>query len=724
MTGISSKRNTYIFKDVILLCAITAIAYWPVSFFIFTLKNDSLIQYLPFRYHLSEAVQNGYFPFWCPYLYTGFPIHADMQGMTWNPIVLLISLFSRYNMSVLQFEVYLYFFIAAVAMYDLLRSFNFARVICLVGGVAYMSCGYINGSASVIPWISSAAFIPFVIKYFRLFLINPGIKSSILLAVFTSLLFLCCYPSLFIYTAYILFAALVFFILVSGEKKQILTFRNCALLVLSIITFLLLTAPATISYWDFLSYYNRGNGLSLLKSSQNPFPLFSSISYLFPNSALKAQQIPYTDIMMKNSYVGLFVFILFLLSFFKKYSRVQKLILGVIIFSFLFSLGDAFPLQKFAYQFLPFFNTFRHPSTMRLFTSLGIILLAAFHTQRILDEGIEKYYKQFRTIAFVLAVLFALLIIGMVCKSDVQKKITDILSMPYNLKLIFDSIDFNSLLTLECFFQLAFVLLFLIIIKGKRKFFLVPLLILNSVMFCWLSLPFTVVSQVRTQTINRYLDPFPDNYPYPRMEEGIHAFEISDSIHIPAEGYRNFYSKKIAIQDHAVTPTINKDYEIFCGNKDLRKIMDNYPFVYFADTILENSSALPSFKQSNDQKIAIVANPLNLNQKVIEPRRSINLIKFGPNQFSFESEINSMSLLNIFQQYNHNWHVIINGKSVQLIKTNIAFMGVIIPAGKSTIEFIYKPRTVIAGMWLSSLTVLFLLVYFTGIYLTKKRDSH
>src|SRR3982750_3933318 len=123
----SRPAKTILIKDYLLLLALVLIVYWPLSLNIFSLKNDALVQYLAYRYHLSEAIQNGHFPFWTPYLYTGFPIHADMQGEAWNPFVLIISLFTRYNMSVLQWEVLIYLYLAAVGMYKLIRYLNCTR---------------------------------------------------------------------------------------------------------------------------------------------------------------------------------------------------------------------------------------------------------------------------------------------------------------------------------------------------------------------------------------------------------------------------------------------------------------------------------------------------------------------------------------------------------------------------------------------------------------------
>lgn len=107
------SSNNY-FKDLALLFFLTLVVYWPLSLNYLSLKNDALVQYLAYRYHLSEAVGQGFLPLWSPYLYTGFPLHADMQGEVWNPLVLFLSLVSKYDMTILQWEVLIYLFFSAV----------------------------------------------------------------------------------------------------------------------------------------------------------------------------------------------------------------------------------------------------------------------------------------------------------------------------------------------------------------------------------------------------------------------------------------------------------------------------------------------------------------------------------------------------------------------------------------------------------------------------------
>jgi uncharacterized membrane protein YfhO len=100
------------------------------------------------------------------------------------------------------------------------------------------------------------------------------------------------------------------------------------------------------------------------------------------------------------------------------------------------------------------------------------------------------------------------------------------------------------------------------------------------------------------------------------------------------------------------------------------------------------------------------------NNRGERQNEGIRLPKFTPNQFQFHIHSPEEGRLQLFQQYNHNWHVKVNGQAVTIEKSNIAFMSVKIPAGNSLIEWEYKPKKVYAGIVLSALTLLSILLYF------------
>ncbi|HKO82603.1 MAG TPA: hypothetical protein VJU78_19490, partial [Chitinophagaceae bacterium] len=480
-------------KDYLLLILVTLIAFWPISLHIFSLKNDALIYFLPYRYQISESIQNGAFPWWSPYLYTGLPIYGDIQSGVWNPIVMLISSFTSYNMTVLEWEMVFYLLIAGIGVYKLIKEFNFNAATAQISAIAYICCGFMTDSGSIIPWIISAAYLPFTFLYFLRLLNRPDYKTAVKFSIALSLLLTAGYPSFFIFSLYIMFAGFIGWLILNFNQKPriktILIYSSVA-----IVIFLTICSPALISWWEFLSYYERGSGTDLNRALSNSFPPFSSISYLLPSAVSKDHEWLKTDLTARNASAGIFVIIFFVLSFFGKFTKIQKFVLVIIVFAFLFSLGGATPLREWCYKFLPLMNSFRHPASMRIFTTLGIILIAAVILNKILT-GSAFAFKRLNTLTLIFILALAAIALYYFPKTNLFKL------RPTGInKSLLDSLNFADLAVIQSLVQLFFLVGFLLLL-GKKRTKLIPFLIIaNSVIFCWMALPFTFISQVKTST--------------------------------------------------------------------------------------------------------------------------------------------------------------------------------------------------------------------------------
>ena len=687
MTGLHNKYGRA--KDYFLLLLLTLIVYWPLSLNLLSLKNDALVQYLAYRYHLSEAIQNGYMPFWSPYLYTGFPIHADIQGMVWNPIVIGLSFISRYNMTVLQWEVLIYLYIAAVGMYRLTQHLGFLKSTSFCAAASFLCCGYITDSVSVIPWIPSAGFIPFVLLYFLQLLRQPRAAVAARLGISLSLMFLCGYPSFFIFLNYVLLLSLAGWLFFQWRQKQTMLLKQGLLYAgLSYLIFFLVCSPAIISFYEFLPYYSRGAGLSVERAATNPFVPFSLLSYVIASGASKAHFLP-TDISMRNAYIGLFVFLFFISSLFHL-DRFRKAVLAFTMVALLFSLGNYVPVQKLFYQLVPLMNTFRHPATMRAFTSIGMILLAAYALDNFLRTGKDRKMLAgaFITLVLILLGLIYIFVYGP------DEDTGFVLSFnPATLKDYLYRLSFSKFTAFILMVQLLFIIAFISIVVRKvfaKKVF-IALMLLNAVVFAWMALPFTVVSQHATATVNNYIRSFPDGYPLLPANAPVEAEVISDSIPISIHGYHNFYNKKITIQDHIITPTLNSNYETFLQDRGLRQSLKGYPYVYLADSAMQKASA------------------------------DIKLLELQPNRFLFAVNNAAPGKLVLFQQYNHNWKAVIGNQEMKIEKAHRAFMSVSLPAGNHRVEWHYHPGSVWSALILSLITLLAIAACFLLNMLRKKK---
>ena len=648
------------YRHYLLLAFFGMLAFWPLTLHWFSLKNDAITYFLPFRYQISESVRHGHLPLWSPYIYTGLPLHADIQSGAWNPAVLLISIFTRYNMSVLEWECFFYIIVAGCGFLKLGRLFGFDKMICLVLASAYICSGLMIDSASFIPWITSAAWMPFVFLNFLRLTERPAIHNTIKLSLSTALLFLAGYSSFFIFTCYILFfASLVYCIRRFRKNERNALFIRQALLAMALTT--LICSPALLSYLDFFPFYARGKTMDPAAAQVNPFHWKNLLSYIFPPASYKLNG--GNDISSRNAYIGILPLIFLFYAFRYKMGLYQKSILFITVVCFLFSLGTATPVRALFYQALPLMDRFRHPGSFRLFTNMGLLLLSGF--------GLNEYFRSGRTrptriiLACVLLVLVIICYYALFAGGLQGLKAARISSGVEGIKEFLDDSGLPVWLLIAGVIQLVFLLL-LLVIRNQPQLLLFHAM--NLLFFTWICMPFTMISKHRTAEVNAFIHSFPSGFPASEAWRPL-TDDINDTSSLVTFGYKNFYQKRITIQDHIVTPTVNEAYGRFLADTQLRRDIVLHPFAYTS-------------------------------------RDSLALVDFQPNEFTIRINGRTADTLHITQQYNRHWTATADQKPLVIEVDHIAFMKATLPSGVSEVRFTYRPATVIMCAFVSLLVIL------------------
>lgn len=683
----------------LLLAACCLAGYWPLSSGLFSLKNDAFVYFLPCRYMISDAIQNGHAPWWNPYFYMGYPLHGDMQSGVWNPIVIIISLFTRYNMSVLHAETLLYMFIAGIGMYKLLQIVTDNFYTKLVIAISYMFCGFVIDTAQITVWTASAACLPFIFLYhFRILTghENP-VKNSLSLALSLYMLMTAGYPSFLIMCCYVLFFAMLANLLSTKHRKeqliQLLKTHSVAAM-----AFILLALPAFLSYIDYMPAYQRVAGTTLEESMENPFNVFGLASLIFPFSVTRDHHWLTTNPTSRSLYVGLFSMLLLTGIFRKKISGKEWFIIISVLIIFLFSLGDALPVRRMFYRFIPGMDLFRHPGTMRLFVSIGILLLLAPLMEKCMHDVKQKTTSRYQFVAliFIAAIIVCMLI--SIPSSSLIKSIffngpTDHGSMRDKLKLVYDSIQFSDAVLLESTLQILFLLAFLFMIRKKviaaSRYAL--LFVLNVMLMAQLSIPHTIVTKKSPDYINRFIKESPKGFPLPDITTSVQSNTNNEKSTNRAYGAAGVYLKKVAWIDEVVNPSHNKNMFTLAYSPVIRNIIFRNPVVYFADTLVRYTDSL-SIPENRKGLIFTGSRVSPTQTETNLPNKSTVIINsFEPNRFSFTVWGETNGYISLFQCYNKNWKAFVDGKEQQISTGNISFMYLDISTGKHDIIFEYKP---------------------------------
>lgn len=683
----------------VLLALLVAAAYFPVFFHLFSLKNDALVYFLPYRYQVSSAVQESSFPWWSANIYLGTPLYSDIQSGSWNPLVILLSLFGRYNMSMLETELSIYLLAAAAGMYILAGRFSSNRNIRLIIALSYACSGFMTDSGSFIPWMNAAAVLPYLIFFFIRLLEKPGLKQTIPFTFTTFLLLTAGYPSFLVYTAYLLAGVLI--ALFFRYRRQWSVIRPVLFQLLLFLLFSsLLWSPVILAWTDFFPYYQRGGTIPLSFAQSNPFPPGGMLSMLIPAGVLKEQDWLQTDPGMRNISIGLFAFLLMPLAFQTILKNRLLRILALITFlSLLISLGPATPIHGWCHEYLPLFNRFRHPGTFRLFVIAGLLLISIASFERLFHAG-----KNDRLTRRLLWIALGLLLVITGFAFTKSGPLQGLLS-PGGLSAL-NKAGFAELLLIQGTIQLLFTGGFIYFEKKQKTKALATIIIAQVILSAWFALPFTFISKTPAKSIDQAIaaatskPDHPDTIALIRHADRMPGPDASPLI-TPA-----FYENQPVVNHDLISPTISTAYLHFLNDTALSQLTDGIPWAFLMPGSRLTDSSSRQVKQ----------------QKAAEAK--VSLIHQTATSMYFRVNAAQPGYLHILQQYHHRWQALVNNTPTGIDRANHAFMAIKLPVGKSEVELRYQPgRLQYLLNYISLFTLALLLLLWIFIFFRLKKQD-
>ncbi|MFL5743550.1 MAG: hypothetical protein ACJ751_02715, partial [Niastella sp.] len=557
----SRKKDLFTLLILLIICLIT---YWPLTFHVFSLKNDAIIYFLPVRYQVSQSFFNGYFPFWSPYFNLGYPLNGDMQAGVWNPIVQLFSLFGPYTLYTLQIETLLYIYLGGVGMYYLLRHFSIHPLVNLLCATAYMLCGFNSDAGQYLLWISGSAFLPVVFLFYYRLLQSPTLYTSLLFSFFFWLLFSTANPGEFIITTYMLAAMLLAKTVGVPKDTRVRFIRKMAgLHVVAVLLFVCLALPAILSYIPYLPRTERGSGATYEEAMSNPLHPALTVAYVAPLSVFDKTVFKITDPIERNSWFGLFTFVFFLSGMlFKTSKRSIRLLKYAFIITFILSLGEWGLLRAVAYYTLPLMNTFRHPAMFKLYSIFFGILLAAFYLQQQVQQttASQKHRTIFHVLVFIIA---GLAVLGFINSGNIYQAIHLAIKNSTNesrvailLNTFKNALSFYNLLVLSIIIQLPF--LFLFYRFAIQKFELKKIVytgIVNCMIYAGIFTFFTIVKKDSAKSIQAVINAHTyKDYPIPSLTASLQQNSEDGMKYYKEIGTLNMYNKKIGRVGQRISP--------------------------------------------------------------------------------------------------------------------------------------------------------------------------
>jgi hypothetical protein len=481
--------------DYVLLATFVLINYFPIAFFVASLKNDATQINLPVKLYFSEWLRKGVVPLWNPYLHGGFPVYADPGFAFWNPITWIFSLIG-YNAYTFQWETIVYIFIGTVGFYKLGKFFNCGREGSLLMGCLYSASGFVVGSLEFTNYLTAGAFFPFCMLFISATISQQNSINAWYLAVSAFFLVNAGHPAIPVGAFYFLACYAGVFII--REKKidpDINLFSISRRLLIGGGLLFVFLLPYLYSMWEVLPYFTRfsaqpsHSSIEFTRSQGFPYILTSLISPLMPNGGNLTKLVIY-----RTSFVSLLAVGIIIIGIRNGFRRnLVHPLLVILVFSILWLLPGKITLLLG--QYLPGLGVLINFFPFRLFLVSVIIMLTGVIYGGV---SITLTCKQLRrrsgttsTVILILTFIFILAGTYLISLYKSQKD-SDAISPLINFNLPVSAFLF---ILIYSFLALVFTL------WRKLRWILFITLLLEILIFSWLTLPVNGISRTSPEEI-------------------------------------------------------------------------------------------------------------------------------------------------------------------------------------------------------------------------------
>jgi len=347
-----------------------------------------------FRSFYADFVKSFHrIPLWNPFIFGGLPFVDAMHGDTFYPLAIMQFLLPIHK--ALGYKLVATIFLAGIFMYLYLKKFGMTKRASVLGGTAYMLSGFLV--SLVYAGHDGRMYVTSLLP-FLLYTMEIGFQKRSLVwwwpfSIGFALLILANHPQFAYFAMWCVGAYfIVRAIFILKEKKnrgEILTPILGAVVALAFGLCL-----ALVSIWptqDYVRKYSpraeEGRGydyaaswaLHAEEAISQIVPGFAGYSTLSNHPQLTDEQTYWGKNFFKinNENAGLVVIILAISGLFIYRDRFSYFFLGVAVFALLYALGSSGLIFRFFYNYVPFVNKFRAPSTIMFLFCFSMAFLAA-----------------------------------------------------------------------------------------------------------------------------------------------------------------------------------------------------------------------------------------------------------------------------------------------------------------------------------------------------------
>jgi hypothetical protein len=121
---------------------------------------------------------------------------------------------------------------------------------------------------------------------------------------------------------------------------------------------------------------------------------------------------------------------------------------------------------------------------------------------------------------------------------------------------------------------------------------------------------------------------------------------------------------------------------------------------------------LPGGEVWDPRKMALVEGPFDFASTSSDQTAKVQMIAHEPNRVRLKTKSSQPSILVLSDNHYPGWRAYVDGQFVTNLRVDYNLRGVALPAGEHTIEFVYRPKSVLIGAVISLLTLIGLIVWY------------
>jgi len=396
--------------SILMLAVLLLIFYAPVMFSNKTLLPPDTVASKSFQPFVKEALHQGVYPLWNPYIFSGMPSFAslsrapymDVTGDVINGIIWLCKLvlpltdFTRLFLNYLLFGGLLYFLLRKKGLDPVPALFSSAALVFMPQIVAYAAFGHTTK-------LATAALIPLVFLLVDQLLKKQNILYFSLTSLAVGLQLLRFHVQINFYSALLAGAYFIFWAIISIKDKEKAgrILKGALLLGAAFFMGFVVSSVVNLSVWEYSHYSIRGGagGLSYGYATNWSFPPSEIITFFNPSfMGFGGREtywgaMPFTDFPM---YFGSVILLLAGLAYLIKKERITLFFMIVAVIALFISFGKHFPvLYGPMFKIFPFFNKFRAPKMIHILIQISMAVLAGFGLQAVLNFDEDEKSRRF-----------------------------------------------------------------------------------------------------------------------------------------------------------------------------------------------------------------------------------------------------------------------------------------------------------------------------------------